>query len=163
MPITRARLRCGGPFRLLVSIVLSTRYASGHIGVVAPPLFRSFPAPRTLTTDAPRIVFRCVHDISCPGGGTGRLMNVTGVLMGSFGDRIPNALRRLIGLPNMKQGATGIVRSIMFGGTTVTMSARIFHMDRHVKLMNTGRAAPFDIRGRLVGGVPRGLMPVTRR
>lgn len=161
--MTRARLRCGGPCRLLVTIVLSTRYASGQIGVVAPPLCQSFPAPRTLTTAAPRIMFRCVQDMSCPGGGTGRLINVTGVLMGRFGDRIPSGVRSLVGLPNMKEGATGMVRSIMFRGTTVTISARIFHIDRHVKLIPSDYAAPFDIRGRLVGGVPRGLIPVTRR
>lgn len=161
--MTRARLRCSGPFRLLVTIVLSTRYASGHIGVVAPTLCQSFPAPRTLTTAAPSIMCRCVHDISCPGGGTGRLMNVTRVLIGRFGDRMPSALRRLMGLPNMNHGATGIVRSIIFGGTTVTMSARIFHIDRHLNLMSSGYAAPFDIRGRLMGRVPRASVPVTRR
>lgn len=101
--------------------------------------------------------------MSCPGGGSGRLINVTHVLIGSFGDRMPSALRRLVGLPNMKHGATGIVRSIIFGGTTVTMSARIFHIDRHVKLMDGSYAAPFDMRGRLVGGVPSRLVPVTRR
>lgn len=163
VPMTRARLRCDGPFRLLVTIVLDTRYASGQIGVVAPPLFESFPAPRTLTTAAPRMIFRCVHDIDCPGGGTGRLMKVTRVLMHSFRDAIPSALRRLVGLPNMKHGATGIVRDIMFGGTTVTISARIFHMDRHVKLIPHAYAAPLTARGRLMGCVPRTLVPATRR
>lgn len=163
VPITRARLRCGGPFRLLVTIVLDTRYASGQMGVVAPPLCQSFPAPRTLTTSAPRIVCRCVQDMDCPGGGTGRLINVTRVLIGSFRDRMPKALRRLIGLPKIKHGATGIVRDMMFGGTTVTMSARIFHIDRHVKLIPRAYAAPLTARGCLVGCVPGRVIPATRR
>lgn len=112
LPGIAARLRFNDTFRLLITALLSTRYASGHVGVIAPTLFTHCPSTQRVTGTDRRSVCRLVDSMDCPGTGTGRLTRVSQRLIRLFKNRIPRATSSLIGLTKIKQGATGIVHTI---------------------------------------------------
>ncbi len=160
-PSPGSRLSCSGTFALLITIILSTRTASGDIGLTAGSLFGVTSAPRGVLRLNRRGLAGCVGSVNLCEGGTGGMVKLDGVLLRSFGNVIPSSVRGLMGLPKIKEGATGIILGIVFGGPAVPMSARLLHMDPGVNL--TRKAAPRRIRRSLLGEVPTRCVRGTRR
>lgn len=148
----KAVLACNDPFALLITIVLSTRYASGHIGVVAGHVFPELNAPRGVKTLSRARLRGRVRSYKLCETGTGGLLNVYRVLVSECNKGMPRSFSRLIGLPNMKHGATGMMEDITFNCPTVTISARMFHMSGQLGL--SINSAPSRIRRKLGGIVP---------
>ncbi len=151
-PSTVYSLRCGSTFRLLVTAHLSTRYASGHIGVMAPSLFGTFPAPRGVTGTSVDSIRGLVGAYNLCGAGTGSLIGVNGKVYRGFNKGIPSAVRRLAALTNINEGATGLIIKSVCRGPTIIYSARFVELYGHLKLI--GAAGPLAIRGTVQGLLP---------
>lgn len=151
-PGTVYSLSCRFPFRLLITIHLSTRYASTEIGLIAPTLFRQCGAVRSFTGTSPTRIKGCVCSYNFCGDGTRSVINVTRGVLTSCGNRIPSGVSSLLALPKINEGATGLVINSVCNGTTVIISARYVHVAGELNLITRG--SPGGVRCTLGGVVP---------
>lgn len=121
-----------GPFRLLITAILDTRAASGHIGVIAPRLFNRCPKPTTLTDTGPRRIRDVVRSVKFRRAGTGGVVKLSCTLYRQFSNRIPRAVSTLADLPKIKHGATGIILNGTFNIPKFPISARIVHIAKQL-------------------------------
>ncbi len=152
-PVTE--LQHGGPFELLVAVMLSAQCTDKRVNMVTPPLFAAYPTPQAMATASVEDILEYVKSVSYPNSKAAYLQAMARMLVDEFGGQVPDNMKDLTSLPGVGRKTANVVMGAAFGKATIPVDTHVYRVSHRLGL-SQGKT-PNDVERDLARHIPEEL------
>lgn len=152
-PVTE--LQHGGPFELLVAVMLSAQCTDKRVNMVTPPLFAAYPTPQAMATASVEDILEYVKSVSYPNSKAAHLQAMARMLVDEFGGQVPDNMKDLTSLPGVGRKTANVVMGAAFGKATIPVDTHVYRVSHRLGL-SQGKT-PNDVERDLARHIPEEL------
>ena len=131
-PVTE--LQHGGPFELLVAVMLSAQCTDKRVNMVTPPLFAAYPTPQAMATASVEDILEYVKSVSYPNSKAAHLQAMARMLVDEFGGQVPDNMKDLTSLPGVGRKTANVVMGAAFGKATIPVDTHVYRVSHRLGL-----------------------------
>ncbi len=154
-PNPETELQHGGPFELLVAVMLSAQCTDKRVNMVTPALFAAYPTPQAMAAASVEDILQYVKSVSYPNSKAAHLQAMAQKLVNDFNGQVPDNVKDLTSLPGVGRKTANVVMGAAFGQATIPVDTHVYRVSHRVGL-SQGKT-PDDVERDLSHHIPAPL------
>ncbi len=127
----------GDPFKVLIGTILSARTRDENTTRVVSRLFARFKTPEELASADIREIKRIIHSIGFYNVKADRIVQVSKILVGKFGGRVPSDIESLLELPGVGRKTANCVLVYAFDKPAIPVDVHVHRISNRLGLVST--------------------------
>lgn len=127
----------GDPFKVLIGTILSARTRDENTTRVVSKLFARFKTPEELASADIREVKKIIHSIGFYNVKADRIVQVSKILVGRFGGRVPSDIESLLELPGVGRKTANCVLVYAFDKPAIPVDVHVHRISNRLGLVST--------------------------
>ena len=151
-PNPETELQHGGPFELLVAVMLSAQCTDKRVNMVTPALFAAYPTPQAMAAASVEDILQYVKSVSYPNSKAGHLQAMAQKLVDEFDGQVPDNMKDLTSLPGVGRKTANVVMGAAFGQATIPVDTHVYRVSHRLGL-SQGKT-PDDVERDLTRHIP---------
>ena len=156
-PVAETELDYGGPYQLLVAVILSAQCTDKRVNMTTPALFENYPNPKALAQAQPEDLFALIKSISYPNNKTKHLIGMAKKLVEEYDSQVPLSVEELIKLPGVGRKTANVITSVVDQQPNMAVDTHVFRVASRIGL--TVRATtPLATEKQLVAHIPTAMI-----
>lgn len=159
MPIAETELEYGGPYELLVAVILSAQCTDKRVNQITPDLLKRFPTPEKMAEAEPEEVFDYIRSCSYPNNKSKHLVGMARMLISDFGGQVPDDIDELQKLPGVGRKTANVIASVVFNKPAMAVDTHVFRVSARIGLTVNSKT-PLETEKQLVEYFPEELLPL---
>lgn len=133
MPGARTALHHESPFQLLIATILSAQCTDERVNMVAPGLFRKYPAAKDFAAARPAEVEEAIRSTGFFRMKARNIIACSKALLELHKGRVPESLEELVALPGVGRKTANVVLGQAFGiATGVVVDTHVHRLSRRL-------------------------------
>ncbi|HEY8139938.1 MAG TPA: endonuclease III [Nitrososphaera sp.] len=127
----------GDPFKVLIGTILSARTRDENTTRVVSRLFARFKTPEELASADIQEVKKIIHSIGFYNVKADRIVQVSKILVGRFGGRVPSDIESLLELPGVGRKTANCVLVYAFDKPAIPVDVHVHRISNRLGLVST--------------------------
>jgi endonuclease-3 len=127
----------GDPFKVLIGTILSARTRDENTTKVVGKLFARFKTPEELASADIQEVKKIIHSIGFYNVKANRIVQVSKILVGRFGGKVPSDIERLLELPGVGRKTANCVLVYAFDKPAIPVDVHVHRISNRIGLVST--------------------------
>ncbi|MBR1401495.1 MAG: endonuclease III [Prevotella sp.] len=156
MPHVSTELQFGSVFQLLVATVLSAQCTDKRINQVTPALFSRYPDAKTMAEAEPEDVLEYVKSVSYPNAKSKHLVEMSRMLVESFGGEVPVEMSDLVKLPGVGRKTANVIQAVAYGKSAIAVDTHVYRVSHRMGLVSKRANTPVKVEEELSRNIPEG-------
>lgn len=157
MPTVTTELEFGSVFQLLVAVILSAQCTDKRVNMVTPALFEHYPDAKTMAAAEPEEVYEYVKSVSYPNSKARHLVEMSRMLVESYGGEVPQAMNELLKLPGVGRKTANVMQAVAFGRSAIAVDTHVFRVSHRLGLVPKTCDTPLKVEKELLKNIPSEL------
>ncbi len=151
---TRCFLRYGSPFQLLCAVILSAQCTDERVNIVAPDLFKAFPAPEKLAKAKLKDVEKIIKSTGFYHNKAKNLIGCAQALLGLYKGKMPKTIDEMVKIPGVgRKTANVVLGEIYCIGEGITVDTHVARLSKRMGF--TKHEDPVKIERDLMEIIPK--------
>ncbi len=152
-PEPKTELNYTNPFTLLVAVVLSAQATDSGVNRATEKLFKIADTPQKMLKLGESGLKDHIKTIGLFNSKARHIMALSQILIDQFDGTVPRTQKELETLPGVGQKTANVVRSVVFGDTTIAVDTHVFRVARRIGLASG--ATPAAVETQLLRIIPK--------
>ncbi|MGB4101953.1 MAG: endonuclease III [Alphaproteobacteria bacterium] len=152
-PEPKTELNYTNPFTLLVAVVLSAQATDSGVNRATEKLFKIADTPQKMLKLGEAGLKDHIKTIGLFNSKARHIMALSQILIDQFDGTVPRTQKELETLPGVGQKTANVVRSVVFGDTTIAVDTHVFRVARRIGLASG--ATPAAVETQLLRIIPK--------
>lgn len=127
----------GEPFKILIGTILSARTRDENTAKVVNLLFSRFKTPLDFASADIEEIKKTIHSIGFYNVKAKRIKEVSQILLGSFGGKVPSRIEDLLQLPGVGRKTANCVLVYAFDKPAIPVDVHVHRISNRLGLVNT--------------------------
>lgn len=153
-PEVTTELEFGSVFQLLVAVVLSAQCTDKRVNQVTPELFAHYPDARAMAEADESEIYEYVKSVSYPNAKARHLVELARMLVGEYGDEVPNDFDALLRLPGVGRKTANVMQAVAFGQSAMPVDTHVYRVSHRLGLVPSTADTPLKVEKMLVKHIP---------
>lgn len=154
MPHVTTELEFGSVFQLLVSVILSAQCTDKRVNMVTPALFERYPDAMAMSAAEPDEIYEYVKSVSYPNSKARHLVEMSRMLVSSYGGEVPQAMDDLMALPGVGRKTANVIQAVAFGHSVIAVDTHVFRVSHRLGLVPKSCDTPLKVERELMCNIP---------
>lgn len=154
MPRVTTELEFGSVFQLLVSVILSAQCTDKRVNMVTPALFERYPDAMAMSAAEPDEIYGYVKSVSYPNSKARHLVEMSRMLVSSYGGEVPQAMDDLMALPGVGRKTANVIQAVAFGHSVIAVDTHVFRVSHRLGLVPKSCDTPLKVERELMCNIP---------
>lgn len=150
-------LEFGSCFQLLCAVVLSAQCTDKRVNMVTPALFGRYPTAAEMAKAEPEDVLEYVSSVSYPNSKAKHLVELSRMIMETFGGEVPSSMDELMRLPGVGRKTANVMQAVWFGRAAMPVDTHVFRVSHRLGLVPKTANTPLKVEQVLVKNIPAEL------
>jgi endonuclease-3 len=127
----------GDPFKVLIGTILSARTRDENTAKVVNRLFARFKTPEDLASADIKELRKIIHSIGFYNVKADRIIQVSKILVGRYGGRVPSDMESLLQLPGVGRKTANCVLVYAFDKPAIPVDVHVHRISNRLGLVST--------------------------
>jgi endonuclease III len=152
-PEPKTELHYTNPYTLLVAVVLSAQATDAGVNRATAALFRVADSPQKMLRLGEAGLIEHIKTIGLFNGKARNIIALSQILIDRFDGAIPRTQEELESLPGVGRKTANVVRSVIYGDSTIAVDTHVFRVARRIGLADG--ATPDAVEKQLLRVIPK--------